>query len=87
MSDASTYGAYSAYMCVFFGVLAVLPNKLPGRWLFLFISLLSFYGMMLSGSRGPLAIIGVGGMVYLIVKTSGHCLGRCSCGWRFVRVS
>ena len=68
LSDASTYGAYSAYMCVFFAVLAALPNKLPGRWLYLLISLLSFYGMMLSGSRGPLAIIGVGGMVYLIMS-------------------
>ena len=68
LADASTYGAYSAYMCVFFGVLAALPSKLPGRWLYVFVSILSFYGMMLSGSRGPLAIIGIGGMVYLIMS-------------------
>lgn len=68
LADASTFGAYSAYMCVFFGVLAAYPKKLPGRGWYFFITLLSFYGMMLSGSRGPLGIIGVGGMVYLVMS-------------------
>lgn len=68
LADASTYGAYGAYMTVFFGVLAALPMPLKGRWFFLVLALLNFYGMMLSGSRGPLGIVGVGGMVYLIMS-------------------
>jgi hypothetical protein len=68
LADASTFGAYSAYMCLFFGVLAALPSKLPGRGFYIFLSLLSFYGLMLSGSRGPLAIVGIGGMIYLIMS-------------------
>ena len=39
----------------------------PGRLLYFAIALLNFYGLMLSGSRGPLAIVGIGGIVFLIM--------------------
>lgn len=68
LADASTFGAYAAYIATIFGVLAAYPGRLKGRFLFIILALLNFYAMMLSGSRGPLAIIGVGGMLYLIMS-------------------
>lgn len=68
LSDASTFGAYAAYMATLFGVMAAYPKPIKFRWAYAVIALFSFYAMMISGSRGPLAIIGVGGMVYLIMS-------------------
>lgn len=68
LADASTFGAYAAYIATIFGVIAAYPGRLKGRFLFIVFALLNFYAMMLSGSRGPLAIIGVGGMLYLIMS-------------------
>lgn len=68
LADASTFGAYAAYVATIFGVIAAYPGRLKGRFFYVILALLNFYAMMLSGSRGPLAIIGIGGMLYLIMS-------------------
>lgn len=68
LADASTFGAYAGYASTVFGVIAAYSGRLKGRFFFIFLALLNFYAMMLSGSRGPLAIVGVGGMLYLILS-------------------
>lgn len=68
MSDASTYGAYASYITTVFGIFAAYTGKMKHRFFYIFLALSSFYGMMLSGSRGPLGIVAFGGMVYLILS-------------------
>ncbi|MAZ96893.1 MAG: hypothetical protein CMP53_05145 [Flavobacteriales bacterium] len=66
-TDASNYGGYCAFMCVVSATYACLPARLPGRFFYFAVALFNFYGMMLSGSRGPVAILGLGGIVFLIM--------------------
>jgi O-antigen ligase len=66
-TDASNYGGYCGFMCVVAAIYGCLPNRLPGRFLYFAIALLNFYGLMLSGSRGPVAIVGIGGIVFLMM--------------------
>ena len=66
-TDASNYGGYCAFMCVAAATYGCLPNRLPGRFFYFVIALFNFYGLMLSGSRGPVAIIGIGGIVFLMM--------------------
>ena len=54
-------------MCVAAATYGCLPNRLPVRFFYFVIALFNFYGLMLSGSRGPVAIIGIGGIVFLMM--------------------
>lgn len=67
-SDAGQFGAaQGAAGIVFAGVAASLKN--PGKKLFFwFVSLMSFWGMMLSGTRGAVIVPALGGITYVILS-------------------
>ncbi len=66
-SDASAFGASMAHICIVCLILFVGPYSKKLRITFLILGALFFYGLMLSGTRGALAIPAVGGLVYLIM--------------------
>jgi hypothetical protein len=66
-SDAAQFGASQAHTAVVFGILALSRVRWKLRMIFGFIALLSFYGMLISGTRGALAIIAFGGFTYLLL--------------------
>lgn len=64
-SDAAQYGAMLAHIGFLAGIWAYAEDKLIKRILYGLAALLCFYGMILSGSRGPLVIPAAGGIVFL----------------------
>jgi hypothetical protein len=66
-SDAAQFGASQAHTAVVFGIIGLYPGKLRFRWLYVLIGLLSFYGMLISGTRGALGVVALGGLTYLIM--------------------
>ncbi len=68
-SDAGQFGAAQAHACVVFGVIAVTPNmNKKKRILFAIASFSAFIGMMISGTRGAIAVPGAGAFVYLFLS-------------------
>ncbi|RIJ42523.1 O-antigen ligase family protein [Pontibacter oryzae] len=65
-SDAGQFGASQAHASVVAGILAMGERRLSRRLIFIFIALLSFYGMLISGTRGAFFVIVGGGACYLI---------------------
>jgi hypothetical protein len=66
-SDAAQFGASQAHTSLVFGIIALYAGKVKFRWLLLFVSLLSLYGMLISGTRGALAILAIGGFAYFVM--------------------
>ena len=66
-SDAAQFGANQAHTAVVFGIIGLFPGKLKHRWLFLTVALIAFYGMLISGTRGALGIIALGGFTYFVM--------------------
>ena len=67
-SDAAQFGASQAHTALIFGIIGLYDHKLKYRWLILGFALFSIYGMLISGTRGALAIPAIGGFVYLIMS-------------------
>ncbi len=66
----SDSGQYSAVMCHASLVAFILftgPFSKRNKYIFLAISLLTFYGLVISGTRGSFAIAAGGGLLYLII--------------------
>ncbi|MEQ8241155.1 MAG: O-antigen ligase domain-containing protein, partial [Cyclobacteriaceae bacterium] len=66
-SDAAQFGASQAHTSLVFGIIALFPGKVRFRWLLFVVSLLSLYGMLISGTRGALAILAIGGFAYFVM--------------------
>lgn len=66
-SDAAQFGASQAHTALVFGLIGLFPSRLKYRWLYLLVALLSLIGMLISGTRGALAILAIGGVVYLLM--------------------
>lgn len=66
-SDAAQFGANQAHTAVVFGIIGLYAEKLRYRWIYLVVALFGFYGMLISGTRGALGIIALGGLTYLIM--------------------
>lgn len=66
-SDAAQFGASQAHTSLVFGIIALYPGKLRYRWLYFVVALLSFYGMLISGTRGALGVIALGGLTYFVM--------------------
>lgn len=66
--DAGTYGAAMAQAAVTSGIMALasVPRKM--KLIYGGIALLCVYGMIISGTRGAIAIPALGGIVYLFVN-------------------
>lgn len=72
--DAGTYGASMGHTTILAGILFLGPFSLKRRILYLLVALLSFYGLMLSGTRGALAVPGIGGILFLIMTKNTRLL-------------
>ncbi|BDC98226.1 O-antigen ligase domain-containing protein [Persicobacter psychrovividus] len=68
-SDAAQFGASQAMAGIVFGIYAIAEwaNKRRRNYL-IFASLMAFYGMIISGSRGPLVIPALAGFMYLLLS-------------------
>jgi len=67
-SDAGQFGASQGHAGVVFGVLAVYSKTMKGRIFWGTMALLGLYGMMISGTRGAIAVPGAGGIMLLILR-------------------
>lgn len=67
-SDAAQFGASQSHTCLSFAILALFKGKMRWRYAYILISILAFYSLLISGSRGPLAILAIGGFAYLIMS-------------------
>lgn len=66
-SDAAQFGASQAHTALVFGVIGLYPGKHKYRWLCLLIAALCLYGMLISGTRGAMGILALGGFTYFIM--------------------
>ncbi|WP_157601058.1 O-antigen ligase domain-containing protein [Persicobacter sp. CCB-QB2] len=68
-SDAAQFGASQAMAGIVFGIFSIAEweNKRRRNYL-IFSSLMAFYGMLISGSRGPLVIPALAGFMYLLLS-------------------
>lgn len=66
-SDAGQFGPAMAHTALVSGLLFLSMPDRRNRWIMLPICLLSFYAMLISGTRGALAVPFFGGLVYLIL--------------------
>ncbi len=66
-SDAAQFGASQAHTSLVFGILGLYTKSNRYRIAFLIIAALSFYGMLISGTRGALGVLALGGFTYFIM--------------------
>jgi hypothetical protein len=68
-SDAGQFGASQAQTGVVFGILALFKKgNLKLKSFFAFVALAGFFGMLISGTRGAIAVPALGGIMFLILK-------------------
>ncbi len=66
-TDAGIFGPAMGSVTIFAGIMALGPWSLRKRILYGIIAVLCLYGMLISGTRGALAVPGAGGVLYLIL--------------------
>ncbi|WP_299361827.1 O-antigen ligase family protein [Winogradskyella sp.] len=68
-SDAGQYGASQAHAGVVFGILALFKkSSFKLRVFFASVALAGFLGMIISGTRGAIAVPAIGGFMFLILR-------------------
>lgn len=67
-SDAGQFGANQGYTGVVFLIYAMSQSKILSKFFFIFVGLLGIYGMVISGTRGALAVPIVGFMTYFVLS-------------------
>lgn len=68
-SDAGQFGASQGHTGVVFGVLALfVKNNFKLRAFFVFVALMGLWGMLISGTRGAIAVPAMGGIMFIIVR-------------------
>jgi len=67
-TDAGQFGATMGHSGVVFGILAIHTKKFKSRILFGIVAILSIYGLMISGTRGAIAVPFGGFVFYLILQ-------------------
>ncbi|HBF21754.1 MAG: hypothetical protein CMI36_10110 [Owenweeksia sp.] len=65
--DAGTFGAAMGQISIMSFILCLGPWSMGRRIFYVVLGLFSFYALMLSGTRGALAVPGIGGILYLIM--------------------
>lgn len=65
--DAGTFGAAMGQLCIITALLYLGPFKKQLKYTFLALSLGAFYALMISGTRGAIAIPATGAMVFVIL--------------------
>lgn len=66
-TDAGIFGPAMGSVTVFAGIMALGPWPLRKRIIYGLISVMALYAMLISGTRGALAVPGAGGILYLIL--------------------
>lgn len=66
-TDAGIYGPAMGSVTIFCGILALGPFSLRKRIIYGLIAVFALYAMLISGTRGALAVPGAGGVLYLIL--------------------
>lgn len=66
--DAGTFGAAMGHTATMAGILAMGPYSRVRKIFYLVVCLTSLYAMIISGTRGALAVPGVGGLIFLILN-------------------
>ncbi|OIQ30369.1 MAG: hypothetical protein BM564_03100 [Bacteroidetes bacterium MedPE-SWsnd-G2] len=68
-SDAGQFGASQAHTGVVFGILALFKKgNIKLKSFFAFVALAGFFGLLISGTRGAIAVPALGGFMFLILK-------------------
>ncbi|MEM9679646.1 MAG: O-antigen ligase domain-containing protein [Bacteroidota bacterium] len=68
-SDAGQFGASQAHTGVVFGILALFKKtSFKLRAFFAAVALAGFFGMLISGTRGAIAVPAIGGFMFLILR-------------------
>lgn len=68
-SDAGQFGASQGHAGVVFGILAVFQKiNLRLRAFYIIVGLAGFFGMLISGTRGAIAVPALGGIMFLILR-------------------
>lgn len=68
-SDAGQFGASQAHAGVVFGILALFKKgNLKLKSFFAIVAMAGFFGMLISGTRGAIAVPALGGIMFLILK-------------------
>ena len=68
-SDAGQFGAAQAQSGVVFGILALFKkSNLKLKAFFILVAMTGFFGMIISGTRGAIAVPALGGITFLILK-------------------
>ncbi|MEN1784060.1 MAG: O-antigen ligase family protein [Bacteroidota bacterium] len=68
-SDAGQFGASQGHTGVVFGILALFANhNTKLRVFFGFVAIMGLYGMLISGTRGAIAVPAMGGVMFIIVR-------------------
>lgn len=65
--DAGVFGAAMGQVCVMSFIFLLGPYSKARKVFYLLVGFFSFFALMLSGTRGALAVPGVGGIMYLIM--------------------
>ena len=67
-SDAGQFGASQGHAGVVFGVLALFAKSKKFRIFCIVVALAGLYGMLISGTRGAIAVPAAGGIMFLILR-------------------
>lgn len=67
-SDAGQFGASQGHAGVVFGVLALFTKSRKFRIFCIIVALGGLYGMLISGTRGAIAVPAAGGIMFLILR-------------------
>lgn len=67
-SDAGQFGANQGYTGVVFLIYAMSQQKFLNKLFFIFVGLLGIYGMVISGTRGAIAVPVAGFMTYFVLS-------------------
>ena len=74
-SDAGQFGASQGHAGVVFGILALFKKgNLKLKTFFAFVAIAGFFGMLISGTRGAIAVPAIGGILFLILKKNAKTL-------------
>ncbi|HOZ69268.1 MAG TPA: O-antigen ligase family protein [Chitinophagaceae bacterium] len=68
MSDAGQFGGNQAYSAVVSFIFSMAQTDRKKKWFFLIVSLLAFYGMIISGTRGAISVPLAGFMLFFILR-------------------
>jgi hypothetical protein len=67
-SDAGNYGAHMAMVGVVFSIIGLHSPKTGNKIIFFIVALAAFYGMLISGTRGALAVPAAGFLLYTVIS-------------------